>query len=133
MRKDTELDSKYFNCTDRERAVFEAGIKLGTIYHQFVGTPVSQANVDALEEAIAQSARVQPFVEDVRIRIDRGMLHERRGEYDYYTLSGMMMNVWLKVRYRSAVVEAEMRRIEELSYPLMFITKVYKIPSVNVK
>ncbi|MEW5936656.1 MAG: dihydroneopterin aldolase family protein [Candidatus Thermoplasmatota archaeon] len=133
MRKGAGLDSKYFNCTDRERAVFEAGIKLGTIYHQFVGTPVSQANVEALEEAIAQSAMVQPFVEDVRVKIDRGMLHERRGEYDYYTLSGMMMSVWLKVRYRSAVAEAEMRRIEELSYPLMFVTGVYDERPASIK
>nr|WP_277770666.1 dihydroneopterin aldolase family protein [Thermoplasma acidophilum] len=25
--------SHYFKCTPRERAVFEAGIKLGTVYH----------------------------------------------------------------------------------------------------
>ncbi|MCQ2376461.1 MAG: dihydroneopterin aldolase family protein, partial [Methanocorpusculum sp.] len=25
--------------TDRENAVFEAAIKLGALYHQFVGTP----------------------------------------------------------------------------------------------
>ncbi|MCI2413518.1 MAG: dihydroneopterin aldolase, partial [Cuniculiplasma sp.] len=29
--------ASYFHCTDRERAIFEAGIKLGSIYHQYVG------------------------------------------------------------------------------------------------
>ena len=36
--KREDLADKYFNCSLRERVVFEAGIKLGTIYHQFVGT-----------------------------------------------------------------------------------------------
>ncbi|HEU12762.1 MAG TPA: dihydroneopterin aldolase, partial [Euryarchaeota archaeon] len=56
---------KYFNCNDRERAVFEAGIKLGTIYHQFVGTPISKDNVEPLERSIEESIKVQPFVKDV--------------------------------------------------------------------
>src|SRR2546428_802472 len=30
---------KYFAGTDRDRAAFEAGIKLGSIVHQYVGTP----------------------------------------------------------------------------------------------
>ncbi|MBR1452331.1 MAG: hypothetical protein IJ592_02405, partial [Candidatus Methanomethylophilaceae archaeon] len=33
-----ELANQRFSCTERERAVFEAGIKMATIYHQFVGT-----------------------------------------------------------------------------------------------
>ncbi len=31
--------------SDREQAVFEAGIKLGALYHQWVGTPISRASV----------------------------------------------------------------------------------------
>ncbi|MEE9268050.1 MAG: dihydroneopterin aldolase family protein, partial [Thermoplasmata archaeon] len=34
----------YFECTDAERAAFEAGIKLGSIFHQYVGAPVSPEN-----------------------------------------------------------------------------------------
>ena len=126
MKDTADLGSKYFNCTDRERAVFEAGIKLGTIYHQFVGTPVSKENADAVEKAIEESARVQPFVEDVKVHIDRTALREKRGAYDYYTLTGMMLQVYLRVRYGSAVAEVEMRRIDELSYPLMFVTRIYE-------
>jgi hypothetical protein len=116
--------AKYFRCSDRERALFEAGIKLGTIYHQFVGTPVSKANAEAVERAIEESARIQPFVEDVTVHIDRTALREKRGPYDYYTLTGTMLQVRVRVRYGGAVVWAEMRKIGELSYPLMYVTEV---------
>ena len=39
------LAASKFSCTERERAVFEAGIKMATVYHQFVGTPVNAATV----------------------------------------------------------------------------------------
>lgn len=117
---------KFFNCSDIERAVFEAGIKLGTIYHQFVGAPVSRANVDVLEKAIEDGARIQPFVEDVKVTIDRTSLKEKTSEYDYQTLRGSMLNVWLKVGYKDAIVICEMRHIEELDYPLMYIKEVKK-------
>jgi hypothetical protein len=116
--------ARYFNCTDRERALFEAGIKLGTIYHQFVGTPVSRANVGTVEKAMEESARIQPFIEDVKVHIDRSMLRDKRGPYDYYTLTGLMLQVYVRVRVGRAVVEAEMRRIRELSYPLMYVTSI---------
>ncbi|HUS56931.1 MAG TPA: dihydroneopterin aldolase family protein, partial [Thermoplasmata archaeon] len=49
----------HFDCSDEERATFEAGIKLGTIYHQFVGVPVSADNVDTLERAMEAGSEVQ--------------------------------------------------------------------------
>ncbi|MGI0149977.1 MAG: dihydroneopterin aldolase family protein, partial [Thermoplasmata archaeon] len=42
----------YFAGTDRDRAAFEAGIKLGSIVHQFVGAPLTRGNAGALERAI---------------------------------------------------------------------------------
>jgi len=33
--------------SDREQAIFEAGIKLGALYHQWVGTPISQESAAA--------------------------------------------------------------------------------------
>lgn len=38
-----------FVCSHRERAMFEAGIKMGTIYHQFTGIPVNLNTVSELE------------------------------------------------------------------------------------
>jgi hypothetical protein len=115
---------KYFNCTDSERAVFEAGIKLGTVYHQFVGAPISQNNVEVMEQAIAEGAKVQPFVKDAKVRIDRSRLREKSTEFDYLTLTGDMLDVTLSVKFREVEVICEMKHIEEMDYPLMFVKDV---------
>jgi hypothetical protein len=115
---------KYFHCSDSERAAFEAGIKLGTIYHQFVGSPVSEANVEVLEKAIEEGARVQPFVEDIKVEIDRTHLRVKRDQYDYVTLLGNMLNVELKIKYKDAVVVSGLKYIEELDYPLMYLQQI---------
>jgi hypothetical protein len=121
--RETKADS-YFSCTDTERAAFEAGVKLGTIYHQFVGVPLSAENVDTLEKAIEAGSKVQPFVENVCVKIDRSKLKKKRGQYDYVSLTGEMLDVTLVVRYKSAKVRASMRLIEEMNYPLMFIEEI---------
>jgi dihydroneopterin aldolase len=122
-----ELAAKYFNCNPRERAVFEAGIKLGTIYHQFVGTPVCAANAEILEKAMEDGVRVQPFVKDVRIRIDRSALRRKRDEFDYQTLTGNMLDVTLVVQVEDVRAVAEMRYVSELRYPLMYVKEISDI------
>ena len=117
----------YFKCSDSERAAFEAGIKMGTIYHQFVGVPVSADSVETLEEAIEEGCRVQPFVESVKVRIDRSKLKEKRGEFDYVSLVGDMLDVELTVCYGTSRVKARMQRIEEMNYPLMFIESIERV------
>ena len=116
---------KWFRCNDRERAAFEAGIKMGSIYHQYVGAPVNQSNVGALEQAIEAGMRVQPFVEDVRVRIDRSKIRAKRGApYKYYSVTGDMLDVWLRVRYGGAVAECVMSYVPELRYPLMRVVEL---------
>lgn len=115
---------KYFHCTDSERAAFEAGIKLGTVYHQFVGAPISQNNVEVMEKAIAEGAKVQPFVKDAIVRIDRSRLREKSTEFDYLTLTGDMLDVTLSVKFRDVEVICEMKHIKEMDYPLMFVKEV---------
>ncbi len=120
---------KWFRCSDRERAAFEAGIKMGSIYHQYVGAPVNESNVEALERAIEAGARVQPFVEDVRVRIDRSKLRAKRGApYKYWSVTGDMLDVWLRVRYGGVLAEAAMKYVPELRYPLMRITELQEGP-----
>jgi hypothetical protein len=116
--------NKYFNCTDSERAAFEAGIKLGTVYHQFVGAPISQNNVEVMEKAIAEGAKVQPFVKDAIVKIDRSKLREKSTEFDYLTLTGDMLDVTLSVKFRDVELICEMKHIKEMDYPLMFIKEV---------
>ena len=121
--REQKADS-YFSCSDRERAAFEAGVKLGTIYHQFVGVPLSSKNVETLEKAIEAGSRVQPFVEDVKVRIDREKLRSKHGVYDYVSLTGDMLDVTLIVKYKTARAEASMKFIKEMNYPLMFIRDI---------
>ncbi len=125
MRRSREATAdSYFRCSDSERAAFEAGVKMGTIYHQFVGVPLSSDNVRTLEKAMEAGCGVQPFVEKVKVSIDREMLRKKRGQYDYVSLSGEMLNVRMVVRYGRSRVTASMRFVEEMNYPLMFIEKI---------
>lgn len=113
--------SNYFSCTDRERAIFEAGIKLGTIYHQYVGVPINLSNLTSLENAIRESVKVQPFVEDAEVHIDKEIVKKRQGVYKYITLSGEMLKVRLKIKYNDEVVKAGLDYIEDMDYPLMHL------------
>ncbi len=119
-----ERAGEYFNCTDSQRAVFEAGIKLGTVYHQFIGTPVSIANVDVLESAIEATVTVQPFVRSVKVSIDRERLTPAADTFDYLSLTGDMLSVDLVVEYESVRVACRMEYIPELRYPLMYVSSV---------
>lgn len=125
MRDGREVQSeRYFECTDSERAAFEAGIKLGTIYHQYVGTPVSEENVETLERAIEAGSLVQPFVERAKVRIDRSKLRRKEGQFDYMSLVGEMLDVAIRIDYKGSKVDAGMRFVEEMDYPLMFVKRV---------
>jgi hypothetical protein len=127
-----EKAAEMFKCTERERALFEAGIKMGTIYHQFVGTPVSIRNTEELEKAIERSVMVQPFVESVAVRINIAddkikniTGDEKKSDtYDYVSLEGGMIDAVVKIRIKDVIVTAEMRYIRELNYPLMYVSEV---------
>ncbi len=122
-----EKAERYFNCTTRERAVFEAGIKLGTVYHQFIGAPVSDSNVESLERAIEEGVRVQPFVEDAKVSIDRDHIKKKKNQYDYQSLTGHLLNMSVVIHIENVRVTAQMRYIEELHYPLMFVKEIEEL------
>jgi len=119
-----DLAAKKFKCSTRERALFEAGIKMGTIYHQFVGVPLDQDSVDALEDAIEKGVLVQPYVESVEVKIDRNIFGPKRDEYSYRSLSGEMLDVTLVIKIDDVRVKAEMRYDPALNYPLMYISEL---------
>jgi hypothetical protein len=105
--------------TDREKAIFEAGIKLGALYHQWVGTPVSPATAGTIEEAISRSVGLQPFVERIAVDLDREMM--RPNPFGYSEIAGLMMRVEIATRVGDATCRARMRR--EKNYPLMEIVE----------
>ncbi|PTD94016.1 dihydroneopterin aldolase [archaeon SCG-AAA382B04] len=101
---------------NREKVAFELGIKLGAIFHQFIGTPVSEKTKDSLENSIEESIKNQPYVEDVEIKID---LEE---EEEYTSLSPQEID-------SRVIIEVEDKRgIGRLkytdNYPLMWIDRI---------
>lgn len=113
---------------ERDVAVFEAGIKLGALYHQFVGTPVSSGTVDALERTIEDSIALQPHVRSVSVSIDREMVNKRLNpKYKYGELEGRMLHVSLQILYKNTIAHAELAYNEEQDYPLMSIKKIEEI------
>ena len=116
--EETETFKKYFkNLTDRERAVFEGGITLGALFHQFVGTPVSKENKESLERAIEEAMKNQPCVYDIKVRIrDVG---ER-----YVSLDGKMLDVDLKIKINKTIAHLKLEYIPELDYPLMYVKDI---------
>ncbi len=110
---------------NRDRAVFEAGIKLGALYHQFVGTPINTEMLDGFARIIEESIGVQPFVRSVSVIIDAEMVKKKQNpEFGYCELEGRMLHVSLQVLYKSIIAHVEMRYDEEINYPLMSIRKI---------
>lgn len=116
--------SGMFACTERERCVFETGIKLATIYHQYVGTPFNASSVESLENAISKSIEVQPYVVSAAVKIDRSVIPDEKDEYSYLSLTGNMIDAVVKVSLGNVTVTAEMRYDPELDYPLMYVSKI---------
>src|SRR5439155_14320840 len=105
----------YFAGSDRDRAVFEAGIKLGSIAHQYVGTPLTEATAPSLERAIEAATRVQPLVERVRVRINRERM-QIRGPFKYGVLTEELLDVEGAVRVEAARADVVLRAVLELDY-----------------
>lgn len=119
-----EMAAGRFVCTERERALFEAGIKMGTIYHQFVGTPVNLDTVESLEEGMRSAISVQPYVESVTVRIDRSRFVRDGDRYSYVSMTGDMIDAVVTIAIGGSRVTAEMRYDQELGYPLMYVSDI---------
>jgi hypothetical protein len=113
----------YFAGTNRDRAAFEAGIKLGSIAHQYVGTPLTSKTAAALERAIEAATRAQPLVKRVRVRIDRKRLRVR-GPYAYGVLTEDLLHVEVTVRVGPSTATGVLRYMPELDYPLMYLKAI---------
>ena len=109
--------------TDAQQACFEAGIKFGSLYHQFAGTPVSPDSTRSLETAMAEAIENQPFCESVSVRIDDDLVSEAIDHENGYTeLSGHLMTVEMRIAYEG--VTARTRMEMEDGYPLMKLVSV---------
>ena len=103
--------------TKREIAAFEAGIKLGALYHQFVGAPVNMNTADSLERAMQESISLQPNVSSVKISINREMLEGNI--FGYSELQGKMINARVEINYEGETISALLNYDSRKSYPFM--------------
>ncbi|WAC04247.1 MAG: dihydroneopterin aldolase family protein [Methanoregula sp.] len=109
--------------TNREQAVFEAGIKLGALYHQWVGTPVSRESAASVESAIEKSVILQPCVEEITVRLDRSLMQPNR--FGYSELCGLMFEVGIVTRVEFSYCRA--RLSQNKGYPLMQVVECLEI------
>lgn len=103
--------------SERDQAIFEAAIKLGALYHQWVGTPVSPSTAPTLESAIQESVSLQPFVSDIRVSLDRSQMRENI--FGYSELKGTMFSVDITTRVGGSCCHARLHRKDD--YPMMEI------------
>ncbi|WP_129114538.1 dihydroneopterin aldolase family protein [Halegenticoccus tardaugens] len=109
--------------TDAQRACFEAGIKFGSLYHQFAGTPVSPDSARSLERAIAEAIENQPYCESVTVDVlDDAIADAIEHEHGYAELTGRFMEVEMRIRYEGVLVRTRMEM--EGGYPLMRLVAV---------
>lgn len=131
MIEKMEMADKYFNCSDRERIAFELGIKLGALFHQFIGTPVSPHNIDILEKSIENTTESQAFVKSAEVNIKPSGSgdedDENMGPFDYTTLTEDMIEAEVVIEYDGLRAVGEMRYVEEMNYPLMYIKEIDEI------
>ncbi|MFX1301750.1 MAG: dihydroneopterin aldolase family protein [Promethearchaeota archaeon] len=113
--------------TERERACFETGIKLGALYHILSGIPVKNNEniINSIESGIESAISCQPFVKSVKIRLDKEkIVGGKESEFDYDEISGKIIKAEVIIEYESVQVVAKVEWIDELEYPLMFIEKI---------
>jgi hypothetical protein len=113
--------------TERDRAIFEAGIKLGALYHQWVGTPISKKSAGSIESAIEKAVILQPCVEQITVRLDRTLMTQNI--FGYSELSGLMFDVEIVTRVRFTYCRA--RLAPENGYPLMQVVECYAVTEIS--
>ncbi len=103
--------------TTAEVAAFEAGIKLGALYHQFIGTPVTPRSARGLERAMEAALGAMPFCRRARVSIGRAALRRGLNRFGYTELKGSMLQVEVEVATPRG--RARARVVNRNGYPWM--------------
>ncbi|MCI4339144.1 MAG: dihydroneopterin aldolase family protein [Thermoplasmata archaeon] len=109
----------------REALLFEAGVKLGGVFHQYLGIPVTPRTAAGIARMIERAVRLQPYVVEVRAAVDPrqgGALG--RGRFAYRYLTPEMLDVTVRLRDGAEEVEARLAHRPDLRYPLMSVVRV---------
>jgi hypothetical protein len=113
------------NLTEREALLFEAGIKLGGIFHQYLGIPITSQTAQGLRRSIEAAVELQPFVTRAIIRIRPGRGGPvGRGRFAYRYLTPEMLDATVILRNGRTEVVARLAHRPNLHYPLMNVARV---------
>ncbi len=127
------MNDKIFFSKDlnnRERACFEAGIKLGALYHILCGIPISSdaSVISSIERGIEAAISCQPYVKQVKIKLNTEKIKgTKKTEFDYDEVTGKIITANLTLQYEKVGLEAKIDWIEDMEYPLMYVDKIYNI------
>ncbi|XEO79505.1 Dihydroneopterin aldolase [Candidatus Lokiarchaeum ossiferum] len=120
--------------SNRDQAIFETGIKLAAIFHQFSGTPIcwDETIQTKIAEGIIASIKCQPFVKEVHIAFKALDEFEeekfsKSHEYDYTVISGRNLIAEVELSYKEWSIVGRLEWIEQLKYPLMYMKSIKKI------
>mgnify|MGYP001773579972 CR=1 FL=1 len=120
------LVRKFFppDFTDRERAIFEAGIAMGSILHSLIGIPYASRPQlkHLLSKALEQSFLLQPYRRRVRIRLTGG--RRRSHPYGYDVLKPENIIAEAVTSYGEYEVTAKISYIPQLKYPLIHVARI---------
>lgn len=123
-----DVNKKYFsNINKRERAIFEGGITMGALFHQFVGIPISRDTISSVETGIKKAFELQPAIENVNVKINPKKLEEALTDFDYTTLNGDMLNIEITTKVDNVTAVIKIEYIEELNYPLMYVKDIKEL------
>ena len=81
--------------TSKERACFEAGIKLGALYHILTGIPISSDEniIKSIEKGIESAISCQPYVKSVKINLNRKkIIGDKSNEFNYDEITGKIID-----------------------------------------
>lgn len=122
-------EKNYFSSdlNDRERACFETGIKLGALYHILCGIPIAsiEDTISSIEKGIEAAISCQPYVEVVKIQLDKQLIRGNKSEvYDYDEITGRIIRAMVKINYKNVEILAKVEWVKDLEYPLMYIEEI---------
>jgi len=113
--------------SERERACFETGIKLGALYHILCGIPITSDEkvINSIEKGIEAAISCQPYVQSVKVILDRDkIIGKKSNQFDYDEISGKIIRAELILKYENIEIVAKIDWVEKMQYPLMFIEKI---------
>ncbi len=113
--------------SSKERACFEAGIKLGALYHILCGMPIAlkEEVLIPIEKGIEAAISCQPYVKAVKVNLDREKIRgDKSGEFDYDEITGKIIKAEVIIEYDDIRVLSRIEWMKDLEYPLMYIKEI---------